>query len=247
MARVLVTGSSGAVGRSVCAELLRRGHFVRGLDLVPSPDLTESCVGDITVPDVVNTAMADCDTLVHLAAHPDEADFPDVLLRPNVLGLYHVLHAAREAKVRRVVLASSIQVVGYGRDQATLPIGVETCDPINHYALTKAWAETMGRMYAHKFGLSVLAVRIGWMVRNPAEAAHMAKWQRYELYLSRADAGRFFACAVEAEGIGFEIVYAVSVEGARRFDMEPARRVLGFEAQDCWPSGLGCEVPALEG
>jgi hypothetical protein len=81
------------------------------------------------------------------------------------------------------------------------------------------------------------------MVRDVAEARRMQSWGRYELYLSRGDVGRIFAGAVEAEGIGFEVVYAFGVEGARTFDMEPARRLLGFEAQDRWPEGLGFEVP----
>ena len=53
-----------------------------------------------------------------------------------------------------------------------------------------------------------------------------------------ADGGRALAAAVEAEGINFEIVYAASRGGERVFDMEPARRLLGYEAQQRWPEGL---------
>lgn len=243
MARVLVTGSAGAIGQPVCEELRRRGHWVRGLDRVLTPRCDECCVGDIAEAALVREAVAGCDAVIHLAAHPNDADF-SVLLGPNVVGLYNVMNAARDAALRRVVLASSIQVVGWTRDEVPLPVSVEVTRPGNHYALTKLWAEDMGRMYADRFEMSVLAVRIAWMVRNLDEARHMQKLGRFELYLSRSDAGRFFAHAVEAEFSGFELAYAVSVEGARRYDMAPARRVLAFEARDRWPEGLGFEVPA---
>ncbi len=241
MARVLVTGSAGAVGGPVCAALADRGHRVRGLDRRSSPGLDEAIEGDIADAAVVRSAVEGCDAIVHLAAHPDDAAF-EVLLGPNVVGLYNVMNAAREAGVRRLVLASSIQVVGRWSESTVFPIPVTATAPGNHYALTKAWAETTGRMYAQRFGLSVIAVRLGWMVRNRREAEHMQKCQRFDVYLSRSDVGRLFALAVEAKAIEFEVVYALSVEGARQFDMEPARRLLGFEARDHWPEGLGFEV-----
>ena len=244
MARVLVTGSAGAVGQPVCAELVRRGHAVRGLDRRPTPWLDDAVVGDIADAEAVDSAMRDCDTLVHLAAHPDDAAF-DVLLGPNVVGLVNVMNAARGAGVQRVALASSIQVAGRWWEGSSLPMPVATTNPSNHYALTKAWAETTGRMYARRFGMSVVAARLGWMVRNPREAEHIQRIQRFDIYLSRTDVGRFFANAVEVELSGFEVVYVLSAAGASCFDMEPARRLLDFEPRDRWPEGLGFEVPPL--
>ena len=60
------------------------------------------------------------EALVHLAAEPNDAPF-DVLLGPNVVGLYNVMNAAREAELRRVVLASSIQVVKTRRQRLHSP------------------------------------------------------------------------------------------------------------------------------
>ncbi len=243
MSRVLVTGSAGAVGQMVWAELVRRGHQVRGLDRAPTRGLPDAVVGDVADAACVRAAISGCDTVVHLAAERDDAPFLEVLLKPNVIGLFTVMNAAREAGVRRVVLASSVQVVGRWPAQVSGTIPTDEANPKNHYALTKLWAEDLGAMYARHFGLSVLAVRIGWMVRNPGEARQMERMGCYDLYLSRAEAGRFFALAVEANGIDFAVVYAVSAAGSARFDMEPARRLLGFQAQDRWPDGLGFSVP----
>ena len=243
MARVLVTGAAGAIGQPVCAELLRRGHQVRGLDRVSTPGVDDAVVVDLVDRQGVRAAVRGVDCIVHLAAHPDDADF-GVLEGPNVRGLFHVLDAARQEGVKRVILASSIQALGQWWDMSReAPAGPRDGLPANHYALTKVWAEHMGEMYARCFGLSVLAVRIAFMVRNAAEAERLERQKVYDTYLSRGDAGRFFALAVEAQAIEFAVVYAVGAGGERRFDMEPARRLLGFEARDRWPDGLGFEPP----
>jgi nucleoside-diphosphate-sugar epimerase len=241
VSRILVTGAAGAIGQPVCRELLARGHSVRGLDRVPTPGLDDVVVADIDDRALVFEAVRGVDTVVHLAAEPDDADFP-VLVPPNVLGLFHVMDAARQLGVRRVVLASSVQVLGRWWERERPASVSETC-PNNHYGLTKVWAEHMGEMYARCHGLSVIAARVAFMVRNPAEARRLARGQLFDSYLSRGDVARFFAQAVEATHIDFAVLYAVGLGGERLLDMEPTRRTIGFEAQDRWPEGLGFEVP----
>jgi uronate dehydrogenase len=241
MAHVLVTGSAGTVGRPLCEELARRGHAVRAFDRAATPDVADAVVADVADAAAVQAAMRGVDAVVHLAAQPHERPFPE-LIAPNVVGLYNVMDAAREHAVKRVVLASSMMVVA-GWTDPPRPAGVDERRPNNHYALTKVWAEQMGELYARRFGLSVLAVRLGWMVRNPAEARHMQELKIFDCYVSRADGARALAAAVEVEGIKFEIVYAASRGGERVFDMEPARRLLGFEAQQRWPDGLPFSLP----
>lgn len=241
MAKVLVTGSAGAVGIPVCDALIRRGHHVRGFDLRPSPTCTEFAEADLTQPSAVSAAMQDMDAVVHLAAQAHDVPF-DELIEPNVIGLFRVLSAAQDEGVRRVVLASSIQVVGRRADGAG-PVPTTEASPGNHYALTKVWAEQMGEMYARRFGMSVIAARIAWMVRNVEEADKMQSWNRPELYLSRNDVGRFMVACVEAEHVGFQIVYAASKGGENQWDMEPSRRLLGYVAEDTFPEGLGFEFP----
>lgn len=240
MARVLVTGAAGAVGRPVCRELIRRGHEVVAFDqreVLGSPQLIHGNVADRAA---VDSAMRDVDSVVHLAAQPHDVAF-EQLVEPNVLGLYQVMASAREHHVRRVILASSIQVLGKRRDP-TRPAGTDEASPSNHYALTKLWAESMGEMYARNYGLSVICVRIAWMVRDVGEAQHMNATNRPDLYLSAGDAGRFFAQAVEAPAIDFAVLYAASRGGERLYDMEPSRRLIGYVPQDRWPSGLPFEV-----
>src|SRR5690242_14703446 len=97
--RVLVTGSSGRIGRAAVQELLARGHAVRGFDRAPTPGLADMVVGDLTDPAAVARAVDGVGTLIHLAATPDDADFLAEIVPNNVIGVYHVLEAARAAGV----------------------------------------------------------------------------------------------------------------------------------------------------
>jgi uronate dehydrogenase len=240
MAMILVTGSAGAVGQPVCRELLRRGHQVRGLDRVASPGLADFVTADIVDPQAVREAVRGVDAVVHLAARPNEAPFAE-LVGPNVVGLFNVMNAAREERVKRLVVTSSMLVVSPGHAPPR-PARIEEAAPKSHYALTKLWAEQMAEMYARCFDMSILAVRLGWKVRSAEEAAKLVELAVPNFYISGRDAGDFFARAVEADGIRFAIVYAAGLGGEKVFDMEPARRLLGYQARDPWPEGLVFET-----
>ncbi len=244
MARVLITGSSGAVARAVRPALVSSGHELRGFDRVATPGMTDMFVNSVEDRGAVREATRGMDTVIHLAAEPNDADF-HVLVGPNVVGLFNVLDAAKREKVKRVILASSIQVLSR-RSRTNLPASVHDAYPGNHYGLTKLWAERMGEMYARCYGMSILAVRIAWLVRNQTEAMMMLRNPSPHLYLSSNDAGRFFVRSVEASDVSFAVVYAGSRGSEQAFDMQPARELLGYEPQDRWPSGLDFELPSLE-
>ncbi len=241
--RVLVTGSTGAIGQPVCQSLLARGHYVRGFARRPTPGVKDFVMGDLNDRDKVLEAMQGMDTVIHLGAYPNPADFIDVLLEPNVRGLYHICDAARELGVKRLVLASTLQVVtGFGWPDRPIRVD-EGTKPVNHYALTKVWAEVMGDMYARVNGLSVISARIGWLPRNPVEAKRLVESKiGPDVFFSHADAQRFYERCVESPEPGpsqSAIVFAVSKpKYVERLELEPARRILGYEPQDTWPEGL---------
>jgi nucleoside-diphosphate-sugar epimerase len=239
---VLVTGSAGRIGQAVVAELKARGLRVRGYDRVPTPGLDDSIAGDITDGAALRRAADGMAALVHLAATPDDDDFLTQLVPNNIVGVYHVFEAARQASVRRLVLASSGQVVWHQR--ATGPWPIRTTEPITPrywYAAAKAFLEAAGRAYADAHGLSVIAARLGWCPRTRAQVQEIAdtEWAQ-DVYLSPGDAGRFFACAVQASAdIRFAIVYATSKPlRILRYDLDPAKHLLGYEPREAWPQGV---------
>ncbi len=239
---VLVTGSAGRIGRAVVAELTACGRPVRGFDRVATPGLTDCMVGDLTDIEAVRRAVEGVGTVIHLAATPDDDDFLTQLAPNNIIGVYHVLESARLAGVRRLVLASSGQVVWWQRFTGPWPIQADDPPtPRGWYAAGKVFLEAAGRMCADSHGMSVLAVRLGWVPRSREHVEELAstEWGP-DVYLSPGDAGRFFACAVEAPAdIRFAILYATSrpVRSAM-YDLDSAKKLIGFEPRDRWPEGV---------
>jgi uronate dehydrogenase len=250
--RVLVTGSTGAIGQPVCEHLLARGHYVRGFARRPTPGLQDYVEGDLSDRDKVRRAVEGMDTVLHLGAYPNDADFIDVLLEPNVRGLYHICDAAREFGIKRLMLASTLQTVtGHGYPEGRTIRIEDGPMPVNHYALSKVWAEQMGDMYARVYKLSVINARIGWLPRNPKEAAMLMKSRiGRDVFFSHRDAQLFHERCVEsvAPAAGECVtVFAISrPQSQARLDLEPARRILGYEPHDVWPQGLPYPVEDQE-
>ncbi|MBP8251151.1 MAG: SDR family oxidoreductase [Herpetosiphon sp.] len=169
MARYLVTGGGGFIGSHLVDALLQAGHDVRVLDnfatgrrqnLAHVSNQIELIEADLRDADAVNRAVAGCDVILHQAAIPSvprSINDPVTNTAANVMGTVHVLDAARQHDVQRVVVASSSSLYG---NSPTLP-KVETMptDPRSPYAISKLAAEWYTRNFAALYGLETVALR----------------------------------------------------------------------------------------
>ena len=253
--RILVTGSAGRVGRAAVRELVARGHAVTGFDVRPTPGLpaASSVVGTLTDADALRRAATGASAIIHLAATPDDARFPrgpapddgdnflTELVPNNVVGPYTVMEAARTLGVKRVVLASTGQVIdGHLKDGHTPVTAGSLPRPRYLYACTKVFLEALGQVYAKEHALNVLAVRLGWCPRDMGQVAEIASRELFhDVFISPGDAGRFFAAAVEAESLPpFAVLYATSrFTHELRYDLGDAKALLGWEPREAWPAG----------
>jgi dihydroflavonol-4-reductase len=119
----LVTGATGFVGSAVARVLEARGHALRLLVRPGSNRRNlaglagEPAEGDLTDGASLARAVADCGTVVHVAADyriwvPD----PEAMIRANVGGTLALMRAAQEARVGRVVYCSSVAALGLTKD-----------------------------------------------------------------------------------------------------------------------------------
>lgn len=238
---ILVTGSAGSIGRAAVAGLSAAGWRVRGFDRLPTPGTDRFVVGDLTDAAALRKAAKGAGAIIHLAAVPDDDDFLTLLLPNNIIGLHNVLEAARLERVPRVLLASSGQVVWWRLLEGPWPIPPDApISPRHWYAVTKVAAEAAGQCYARNCGLTVLALRLGWFPRTKEHATEVGQTIRGpNIYLSPGDAGRFFARAIEMPlDPGYNVLFVASRPTNRIiFDLEPTKRLLGWEPQDQWPAG----------
>lgn len=167
--RFLVTGGAGFIGSNIVEELLRQKHFVRVLDNFSTgrrENVTgflndiELVEGDIRSYHIVRKAVESIDVILHQAALPS---VPRSVLDPltsnevNVTGTLNVLHAAKEAGVRRLVYASSSSVYG---DTPELPKHEGMVpNPRSPYAVSKLAAEQYCRVFSHLYGLETVSLR----------------------------------------------------------------------------------------
>lgn len=224
----LVTGAAGRVGRCVVAGLRSRVRALRVADL-EAPDVGGSTDGveplafDVRDLAACEAAMRAADGVVHLAGIPDEADVDD-LVGTNIVGTHRVLEAARRAGVRRVVVASTNRTTGF------YPVATEVdpampVRPDSFYAVSKVAVEALGRLYADKFGLEVVNVRIGSYEERPRNVRHLSTW------LSPGDCVAAFVAAMSAPGVQYATFYGVS-HNTRRFWSLDAGAALGFHPVD---------------
>lgn len=169
MAQYLVTGGAGFIGSNLVEALVAEGHTVRVFDsfvtgrrqnLTHLLDRIELVEGDIRSYHLVQAAMQGVDYVLHQAALPSvprSVHDPITSSAVNVEGTLHVLHAARAAGVRRVVMASSSSV--YGANPA-LPKHEEMCpQPQSPYAISKLAAEQYTLLFRQLYGLETVALR----------------------------------------------------------------------------------------
>ena len=199
-------------------------------------------MADLSDLEALQAALDGVEALVHLAATPDDVEDPvNNLFPPNITGLYHTLELAREAGVQRLVLPSSGQVNWFRNFEGPWPLD-ETVpvSPKGWYAATKMFLESIGHSYAATHGMSVIIARLGWCPRDEGQVREIADETIYQdVYLSPADAGRFFiGCVEAAPEVRYEILYATSkpVE-TLRYRLDRAREIAAFEPQEQWPDG----------
>ncbi|SFK83902.1 NAD-dependent epimerase/dehydratase family protein [Falsiroseomonas stagni] len=206
---ILLTGASGNLGRMLAKELSDAGHTLRLTDIAPFPDpLPANCTFtriDLNEGMRILQVAEGCGTILHYGGIANEQPY-EVVLGPNLRGLYHIYEAARREGAR-VMFASSNHSIGFHNR----PSGnAERLDldcafrPDGFYGLSKAYGELMGRMYWDKHGVENVNVRIGSCFPKPVNRRMLSTW------LSYADLARMMKAIIAAERVGHAVIWGAS-------------------------------------
>lgn len=189
----LITGAAGFIGSHLCQRLIAQGATVVGLDnfdpfydraikrdnisrLVQSP-LFKLIEGDIRDKALVKAIFqqGNFDTVVHLAAkagvRPSIED-PVGYVDTNINGTAVLLEAAREAKIKKFIFASSSSV--YGNNKKVPFSETDNVDnPISPYAATKKAGELICYTYSHLYQIDMTCLRF-FTVYGPRQRPDLA-------------------------------------------------------------------------
>jgi len=181
--KVLITGAGGFIGSHLAEHCAKSGYKVKAfvrynskndwgwLEGSESKDDVEIISGDIRDYDSVFNAMKGCDTIFHLAALigiPYSYISPLAYIKTNVIGAYNVLQAAKELKLKNILMTSTSET--YGTAQY---IPIDEKHPMvgqSPYSASKIAADQLAISYYRSFGLPVKIVR-PFNVYGPRQSA----------------------------------------------------------------------------
>jgi len=167
--KYLVTGGAGFIGSHIAEALVKKGETVRIFDnlstgdssrLASFKDKIDFCEGDLRNPKDLEKGVKGIDIIFHQAALrsvPRSVDDPLSSNEVNINGTLNLLMAARQAKVQRIVYASSSSVYG---DNKTYPQNeLMRQSPLSPYAVSKLAGELYGLVFSKTFGVEFVGLR----------------------------------------------------------------------------------------
>jgi len=225
MKTILITGAAGDVGTHLRRELAGK-YALRVSDLRSLKKINKEerfMRADIAQFRDALRITKGVDAVVHLGGYSVEGPW-DALLSANIIGCYNVIEAAHRNGVKRFIFATSNHAVGFYRRDQTIDHRVYP-KPDGRYGVTKVFGEALGSLYADKYGMQVLCIRIGNLNSVPIDKRRLSIW------ISPRDLAQLVAIGIERPEIKFDIVYGVSGNTRSWYDNAHAVR-LGYRPQD---------------
>ncbi len=228
MPTILITGAAGRIGTMLRSRLARPGRVLRLLDVAPvdSPGQSEAVVtASVTDLAAMTAACAGADAVIHLGGVPSEGPWARIL-DVNINGTYVVFEAARRAGVPRVIYASSNHAVGFAPRESFPVRDYAYPAPDTYYGVSKAAGEATAALYARRYGLDAICVRILSCFERPRDPRMLSTW------LSPDDAGRLFEACLSTPKPGFRVAYGVSANTRGGFVSLAEAEALGYQPRD---------------
>jgi len=209
--RVLITGAAGNVGRGILPYIEARYDQLRLSDIIDfdgGPHQMVRC--DLADFNAVRELVRDCSAILHFGGCPREAHWREIA-DANIHGSYNLLEAARREGISRVVIASSTHSVGFESREHLTP-STRNYRPDSIYGVSKLLSEGLASYYADRFGMEIMALRIGLYAPKPRARRNLANWVHAE------DLAQLCLIGLEHPDVGYSVVYGVSQTECPIFD-----------------------------
>jgi uronate dehydrogenase len=180
--------------------------------------------GSVTDMATMERACRDADAVIHLGGHSVETSWQQVL-EVGIGGTYTVFEAARRQGTPRVIFASSSHAVGYAPQTSTEAPDWLYPRPDTNYGVGKVAGEAIGSLYADRYGMDVICIRMGVCFFSPGHPMMLASW------LSPDDCVRLFDACITHENPGFRIIWGVSANTRRSLSLVEAQK-MGYQPRD---------------
>ena len=177
MKNVLMTGAAGGVATMLRPLLADHFDHVRLSDrqevggLLSHESYMPAELEDMAACERIAEGM---EGIIHLGGFSVEGEW-DIIHPSNIVGCHNMFEAARRQNANRFIFASSNHAIGFyrrseriGTDQRVRPDG--------YYGVSKAFGEALGSLYADKFGMRVMSIRIGNVAEKPIDERRLAIW-----------------------------------------------------------------------
>ncbi|RKX35030.1 MAG: hypothetical protein DRP71_05040 [Verrucomicrobia bacterium] len=225
--KLLVTGASGIFGKFVLNELKHHAFEVLATDGVEEPEspFPIHLTNLLDLP-AVRKLMPGVDTVIHLGNHANQKE-NEVTFNENAAMNMNVFQAAADHGVRKIIFASSVQVIG--SDGGDVPVdryprfpsfpldGDTPPFPTNTYAVSKRAGEILTEYFATCYDIQGIAIRFPGM-NVLARLNFLPDWIPHAIpirqgfaYLSYEDASRLVVAVIRAHLPGFRIYFPSSI------------------------------------
>ena len=232
--QVIILGATGRIGPSLLEELQQHSkdyNIILGIHSTKPKNLPSRKINLQSIRKL-KKAFKKIHTVINLAAESDPKSEFNKILKPNIIGAYNVLEAARQAKVKRVIFASSVHAIRGYKISKTVK-STDITKPINFYGASKVFGESLCNIFSTKYNLSCLAIRIGAYISNDRKKKVCATRDNFDYVISQRDLGQLIhKCIIAPPSVKYGILAGSSNNKHLYMDLTSAKKLVNYKPQD---------------
>ena len=171
---ILVTGGAGFIGSHLVDKLMQTKNYTHVFDNLSSGNLKnvkrwtsnrgfKFLKGELLDKQSVEKAVANCETVFHLAANPEvrlSSVSPNIHFEQNVVATYNLLEAVRKSGTAESFIFTSSSTVYGDASEIPTPEDYAPLEPISVYGASKLASEALITAYAHTYGFNAVIYRL---------------------------------------------------------------------------------------